>query len=762
MRGFALLLLLAGSLAMSAQEAVASCDLTDNNGILTAQFDSGGTLQFLTDNNESTICTFNNTNNVWIQYQSPVPVFVSAYSIVSSTDTTLYDPKSCKLKASNDGSTWITISSDVGKVFSGRNQSSVSVTNLTDPSTQSYTFFRLEIKIYNATTIKIADWQLFGVPKVFDAGVTNNGGTLTGEYPGLSSFNEVLTKVTDHQLSKYTQTGTSSIWFQYESPVPVQLKRYALTTPSGNADRNPSSWVLYGSSDATDWSVLDSRHNKNFFDASYNQQVYDLTKTNDYLWGDYAEEAQQGLYRQFWNGSYFNQHNTPVNTGFNYWWHAHILDVLVDGYVRFEESRTAANVDAVNPYKVKLDDVYRGVLAKGNGSMWNTFYDDMEWMGLASLRAYYATNNIRWKTLSIQLFGWIKGGWTTVNNGGVMWASGSPDSKNACSNAPAMILAARLYTLTGDQTCLDFAIKVYDWMDMYLVDHTRGLVWDSYENYNEGMILTYNQGTWMGGCLELYLTTHDIKYKNRALQTAEYLVGDRVKFSPYGVLKGENTGDGGLFKGIFMRYLSQMIEKGDLDEETNSRFVNYFKDNSVSLWYAATLKPQIVFGNNWTSRPTEIGSDCSVYLSALMQLELTDELKRNNVFENDKLVRQRNVSTAFQYFKLQIENNNGSPDTQLTEWQLFDINYQEPVSGISRIVNNDLFVYAAGNTIRLTDTKYNRKEYSIFDSRGMAVASGSYSGNLYNFKVSAPGLYLIHVKTQEGVSVFKVLISGIK
>lgn len=38
-----------------------------------------------------------------------------------------------------------------------------------------------------------------------------------------------------------------------------------------------------------------------------------------------------------------------------------------------------------------------------------------------------------------------------------------------------------------------------------------GVIWDGYGNYNEGMLLTYNQGTWLGGCLELYNITQDKK-----------------------------------------------------------------------------------------------------------------------------------------------------------------------------------------------------------------------------------------------------------
>ena len=67
-----------------------------------------------------------------------------------------------------------------------------------------------------------------------------------------------------------------------------------------------------------------------------------------------------------------------------------------------------------------------------------------------------------------------------------MWEKNSPNSKNACSNGPAMILAARLYRETGKQEYLDFATKIYDWMSVSLVNEYGG-VWDGYGNYNEGV-----------------------------------------------------------------------------------------------------------------------------------------------------------------------------------------------------------------------------------------------------------------------------------
>jgi len=55
------------------------------------------------------------------------------------------------------------------------------------------------------------------------------------------------------------------------------------------------------------------------------------------------------------------------------------------------------------------------------------------------------------------------------------------NSKNACGNAPAMILTAKLYKQTGQQTYLDFAKKIQVWMAGNLIDTITGLIWDGME-----------------------------------------------------------------------------------------------------------------------------------------------------------------------------------------------------------------------------------------------------------------------------------------
>jgi predicted alpha-1,6-mannanase (GH76 family) len=342
-----------------------------------------------------------------------------------------------------------------------------------------------------------------------------------------------------------------------------------------------------------------------------------------YEWAKWADSAQKALQTQYWSvdEKYYNQDNNG-HKGFNYWWNAHALDVLVDGYNRTKAPQYLTQMDAL------LDGMY-----KKNGNKWtNNFYDDMEWMALACLRAYDATKDVKYKNLAELLWIAIKGGWTTVNGGGIMWEKNAPSSKNACSNGPAIIIACRLYKLNGNADDLDWAKKIYNWQRANLVEAARGVVWDGFGNTKENMIFTYNQGTWLGGALELYTITNDAQCLKDAVRNANYVINDLQKFSPNGILKGENTGDGGLFKGIFIRYFTQLILLGNLDAYTRSIYTKYLKSNGESLLGKATKLPEYIFGADWVTTPSAVKQDCSVELSSLMLLEALDVLKRSGYY----------------------------------------------------------------------------------------------------------------------------------
>jgi len=297
------------------------------------------------------------------------------------------------------------------------------------------------------------------------------------------------------------------------------------------------------------------------------------SEDNDTIdWHAAADSSSNALIDLYWNHqhNYFN-YGQMGNSQFHYWPQAHSLDVMLDAYIRTNGSN----------YKQIMDQWYQGVPQQQGDTFINPYYDDMQWNALAMLRAYNVTGEEKYKTAVDILWSDIKTGWTDVAGGGIMWAKYTPRSKNAISNSPASILASRLYKLTGEKEYLDWAHKTYDWVKNNLVNLQNGAVWDHVvvdangeENIRKDWIFTYNQGVFLGAALELYEITGESIYLNDAIKSADYTLNNLTDGNSQ-LLVDEGAGDGGLFKGIFIRYFTQLILEEDLPESIRNRYVRF-------------------------------------------------------------------------------------------------------------------------------------------------------------------------------------------
>ena len=344
--------------------------------------------------------------------------------------------------------------------------------------------------------------------------------------------------------------------------------------------------------------------------AGSNGPVYDWTKI--------ADSAQSSM-TYFWSasGKVYLTSNSSADWG-QYWPNAHALDVLIDAYVR-------------NPspaVKARMDELVNGVKAK-NGNTWiNYYYDDMEWMALACLRAYQATNDAQYKTITDLLWADIKAGWSNDLNGGIWWRK-DYSSKNTPSNLPAAILAARLYKAFNNADDLAWANKIYDWQKATLYEAATGWVYDNIDkngNKNTTWKFTYNQGTFIGAALELYKITNNLSYQSDAIKATEFAVSSG-QLTANGILKDEGGGDGGLFKGVFIRYFTRLIIDGNLPTDKKNNYLQFLKKNAESLWSKGTNKSLILFGNAWDKAPGNT-TDLTTQLSGAMLLEAMAELKK--------------------------------------------------------------------------------------------------------------------------------------
>lgn len=337
-------------------------------------------------------------------------------------------------------------------------------------------------------------------------------------------------------------------------------------------------------------------------------------------WHKIADSAQSSL-SKFYNasGKYYTANNNTSNWT-QYWPTAHTLDVLTDAYIRTGSAS----------YKTKMDDLLAGMKAQ-NGNTWiNHYYDDMEWMALASLRAYHATRDVKYKDIIDIIWPDIKNGWSNDLGGGVWWNK-DKGSKNACSNGPAAIFAARMFEQFGNNADLDLATNIYNWEKSKLFDDS-GCIYDNMDKNGNiqtspNGIFTYNQGTFAGAAYELYRITNDSLYLDDAIRAVDYTINSLVTQR---LLNSEGGGDGGLFKGIFVRYLTKMIIDGGLSSKKKATYINFLKINAETLWAKGTDKLYLLFGANWLKAPGD-KADLTTQLSGIMLIEAMAKLKKLNM-----------------------------------------------------------------------------------------------------------------------------------
>ncbi|REE86398.1 putative alpha-1,6-mannanase (GH76 family) [Paenibacillus taihuensis] len=341
------------------------------------------------------------------------------------------------------------------------------------------------------------------------------------------------------------------------------------------------------------------------------------------VWSERADLTQQELTKSFWDEKrgLFNNAAPCIaqlcTDPFNYWWMAHAVDVLTDGYERTGDMQ----------YVTQLDKLYQGLLDRNAGVFINDYYDDMEWMALAWLHAFDATGDDRYQQAAMTLWQEIQTGWNDAMGGGIAWRKEQLDYKNTPANAPAIILAARVYTHTKADADLAWAKKLYDWEKSNLVDPDTGLVWDGINRQGDGAVdkdwkFTYGQGVFIGAGVELYQITKEQRYLDDARKTAANLKQDFLSPAT-GMLPSEGEGDGGLFKGVLVRYIGELLKLDPSQTELREMLLT----NADSLWNYGKDKDKALFSNSWAQTPDAV-VQLSTELSAVMLLEQAARIEK--------------------------------------------------------------------------------------------------------------------------------------
>lgn len=259
----------------------------------------------------------------------------------------------------------------------------------------------------------------------------------------------------------------------------------------------------------------------------------------------------------------------------HYWWQAHYLDCQVDAALR----------RATRARRTRIRHTITGIRIRNLSKLTkNNYYDDKAWLALAMDRAGHLDKVSSTKALAPLEENIVAG--VESLTGVLPWRTGET-FYNVPSNGPAAIMMARTGRLAQ-------AREITDWMFDHLLNDD-GLMMDGLRMRMHGPeivdnIHPYCQGVALGACLEIALALReqagfdhtdqivDVHDAERADEAMKYLTRIRGLVqavavhmaTPAGVIDWDTgDGDGGLFKGILVRYLADVAVRLPADSPAN-------------------------------------------------------------------------------------------------------------------------------------------------------------------------------------------------
>lgn len=268
---------------------------------------------------------------------------------------------------------------------------------------------------------------------------------------------------------------------------------------------------------------------------------------------------------------------------------------MISGSHEYDDAIAAAfphksfEINAAAPYKCDPDAPGDGQAMPHSDPGW-PYYDDILWWALAALRAadMYTLRGeselaTKMTSRSNEIFENVAArAWneTEAACGGGIWWSTSRGYKNAIANELFFATASKLKKT-------DWATKAWKWFKNSGMINNMSLVNDGLDkdcSNNGRTTFTYNQGVLLGGLSHLHALTGDVDLLNQASRVINAVLQHLTDGN--GVLAEVDCGDGGLFKGIFVRYLRYFIDanKATIQSADLANWSQFLIANAESLW----------------------------------------------------------------------------------------------------------------------------------------------------------------------------------
>lgn len=228
------------------------------------------------------------------------------------------------------------------------------------------------------------------------------------------------------------------------------------------------------------------------------------------------------------------------------------------------------------------------------------FYDDNIWLAIDFCDLYRMTGDEEYLKSSEQLWDFVMSGWDEKLGGGIYWCEQKKRSKNTCSNAPASVLALKLFEATTDSSYLKQGVEIYEWTQGNLQDKSDFLYFDNIglDGKVDHRKFTYNSGQMLQASALLYKHTNDEKYlieaQNIAASAISYFTKDFTTESGQIIRLFKNTDN--WFNAVLFRGYIELYQLNN-----NPEYLHIFQQNMDQIWTAARDENGL-FSKDWSGK----------------------------------------------------------------------------------------------------------------------------------------------------------------
>ena len=227
-----------------------------------------------------------------ISWQMKKPIILKKYTLTTANDSEAYsyrNPKSWHLYGSNNGTSWTQIDTVTDSGIEAKNLKAY--TYETDIQ-ESYQYYLIQFEgngtIYYG--FQLAEISLNGDVADVDKEM---GEDLSSYYDSIFASATTAKGNGDEKPSNLFDGRKESKLFEFSNQFSIAWKMkqdttlysYSLTTANDNEaykGRNPKSWILYGSSDGTNWEKIDTVNNSGMEDVNFKTYNYTVDKVGSY------------------------------------------------------------------------------------------------------------------------------------------------------------------------------------------------------------------------------------------------------------------------------------------------------------------------------------------------------------------------------------------------------------------------------------------------------------------------------------------------